>query len=108
MGSWSGLLLNPPGFDVNFLIVGIDVIYAAFRAHPIGSAFLCPQGAGGGVFAGGHSGTQGRIFRKKWFVDALGQTEEDGNEGCREDERALHEGVIIFSGSVICQVPELD
>lgn len=47
-----GLLLHPPGFDVNFFIMGIDVIYAAFRTDPVGSVFPCPEGPVGSVFPG--------------------------------------------------------
>lgn len=85
-----GLLLSPPGLDVDFFAVGIDVIHAAFRAYPIGSVFLCPKGARGGLFSGNHSGAQRRVFRKERFADALRQAEEKGNDGRRDEKRVLH------------------
>ena len=101
-----GLLLNPPGFDVDFFIVGIDVIHTAFRANPVGSVFPCLEGAGGGVFSGHHSGTQGRVFRKERRAAALGQREEKRKDGRREEKRVLHQSVIIFSRRLFCQVGE--
>ena len=101
-----GLLLNPPGFDVDFFIVGIDVIHTAFRANPVGSVFPCLEGAGGGVFSGHHSGTQGRVFRKERLAAALGQREEKRKDGRREEKRVLHQSVIIFSRRLFCPVGE--
>lgn len=101
-----GLLLNPPGFDVDLFTVGIDVIHTAFRAYPIGSAFLCLQGAGRGLCSGNHSGAQGRVFRKKGFADALGQAEEGRKDGRRNEKGALHESIIIFFKDLSCQVRE--
>ena len=76
--------------------MGVDVIHAAFRAYPIGSVFLCPERARGGLFSGNHSGAQGRVFRKKRFADALRQAEENGQEGSRNDKGALHQHVAVF------------
>lgn len=106
MGYLRGLLLNPPGFEVNFFIVGIDVIYASFRSYPIGSAFPCLQGTRGSLFSGDHSGAQGRIFRKERFADALGQAEENWKDDRREEKRVLHQGLIIFFRGLFCQVGE--
>lgn len=103
MRGCAGLLLSSPGFDVNFFIVGIDVIYAAFRSHPVDSPFSWLQETGG-LFPGDRSGAQGSVFRQKRFAGAVGQAAEDRNDGCRDEKRVLHEGVIIFFRSLFCQV----
>lgn len=97
------LLLSPPGFDVNFFIMGIDVIYAAFRSNPVDSPFSGLQDAGG-LLSGDRSGAQGRVFRQKRFAGAVGQAAENWNDGCRDEKRTLHKGVIIFFRSLFCQV----
>ena len=100
---WNGLLLSPPGFDVNFFIVGIDVIYASFRSNPVDSSFFGVQDAGG-LVPGDHSGAQGSVFRQKRFAGALGQAAENRNDGRWEKKRGLHGRAIILFRSLFCQV----
>ena len=106
-GCLRGLLLNPPGFDVDFFIVGIDVIHTAFRANPVGSVFPCLEGAGGGVFSGHHSGTQGRVFRKERLAAALGQRGEEegwppgGKESASSERYYLFQKVVLSSWRVV-------
>ena len=86
-----GLLLHPPGFDVNFFIMGIDVIYAG----PVGS-----------VFSRHHSGTQRRIFRKERFAAALGKAEENRKEDGLDEKGVFHKSVTILFRGLFCQVGE--
>ena len=101
-----GLLLHPPGFDVNFFIMGIDVIYAAFRIDPVGSVFPCPEGPVGSVFPRHHSGTQRRIFRKERFAAALGKAEENRKEDGLDEKGVFHKSVTILFRGLFCQVGE--
>ncbi len=101
-----GLLLHPPGFDVNFFIMGIDVIYAAFRTDPVGSVFPCPEGPVGSVFPRHHSGTQRRIFRKERFAAALGKAEENRKEDGLDEKGVFHKSVTILFRGLFCQVGE--
>lgn len=103
MRGWTVLLLSSPGFDVNFFIAGIDVIYAAFRSHPVDSLFSWLQEAGG-LLPGDRPGAQGSVLRQKRFAGAVEQAAENRNDGCRDEKRLLHEGVIIFFRSLFCQV----
>ena len=101
---WSSI--HPPGFDVNFFIMGIDVIYAAFRTDPVGSVFPCPEGPVGSVFPRHHSGTQRRIFRKERFAAALGKAEENRKEDGLDEKGVFHKSVTILFRGLFCQVGE--
>lgn len=100
------LLLHPPGFDVNFFIMGIDVVYAAFRADPVGPVFPRPEGSVGSVLSRYHSGTQRRIFRKERFAAALRKEEKNRKEDGLDEKGGLHKDIIILSRELFCQVGE--
>lgn len=100
------LLLHPPGFDVNFFIMGIDVIYAAFRANPVGSVFPRLEGPVGSAFPRYHSGTQRCIFWKERFAAALGEEKENRKEDGLDEKGGLHKDIIILSRGLCCQAGE--
>lgn len=86
--------------------MGIDVIYAAFRADPVDSVFPCPEGRVGRVFPRHHSGTQRRIFRKERFSAALGEEKENRKEDGLDEKGGLHKDIIILFRELFCQAGE--
>lgn len=86
--------------------MGIDIIYATFRTHPVGSVFPCPEGPVGIVFPRHYSGTQRRIFRQERFAAALGKAEEKRKEDGLDENRVLHKSVTILFRGLFCQVGE--
>ncbi len=86
--------------------MGIDVVYAAFRADPVGSVFPRPEGSVGSVLSRYHSGTQRCIFRKERFAAALGEEEKNRKEDGLDEKGGLHKDIIILSRELFCQVGE--
>lgn len=100
------VLLCSRRFDVNFLIMDIDMVNSSFGTNPVQ---LRMPGGEGRLFrtgSGCHTRTQGFIVRKQRFAGALGERRNDQQESNGAVKRPVHVGMFFHFKVLSGQVPE--
>lgn len=109
---WKGMtgcrnsLLFPHRFDVNFFIMGIDIIHSSFRSDAVLSGILGGEGGPGRMRSGRHSGTEGRVVWKQGLAGTLGQQGKGQQGAGRGRQGIVHQETIIAFPDLPCQAPE--